>query len=151
MMMGDSTFHRILWDDAEIAGQLNDPKDMKRVILCTGKVYYDLYQAREEKDIKDVVILRLEQLYPFPMGALAQELEKYPNAEVVWCQEEPKNSGYWEFVDRRIEGALDIAGHKGKRPSYIGRKAAASPATGNAGVHKQEQEKIMNDALVVSD
>ena len=149
MMTGDSTFHRILWDDAEIAGELNKPKDIKRVVLCTGKIYYDLYQAREEKKIKDVVILRLEQLYPFPKGALADELKKYPNAEIVWAQEEPKNSGYWEFVDRRIEGSLETVNHKCKRPAYVGRTPAASPATGSAGVHKAEQEKLMNDALVV--
>ena len=149
MMRDDSTFHRILWDDAELAGELNKPKDIKRVVLCTGKVYYDLYQAREEKKIKDVVILRLEQLYPFPLGALAEELEKYPNADVVWCQEEPKNSGYWEFVDRRIEGSLGIAKHKAGRPSYVGRKSSASPATGSASVHKAEQEKLVNDALTV--
>lgn len=147
MFTGDSTFHRILWDDAEIAGALNKPKDIKRVVLCTGKVYYDLYQAREEKKIKDVVILRLEQLYPFPMGALADELAKYEHADVVWCQEEPKNTGYWEFVDRRIEGSLSIAKHKAARPSYIGRKSAASPATGNAGVHKAEQDGLVNEAL----
>ncbi len=147
MMMDDSTFHRILWDDAEIAGELNKPKDIKRVVLCTGKVYYDLYQAREDKKIKDVVIIRLEQLYPFPMGALAEELAKYPNADVVWCQEEPKNSGYWEFVDRRIEGSLGVAKHKGGRPSYVGRSSSASPATGSAGVHKAEQEKLVNEAL----
>jgi 2-oxoglutarate dehydrogenase E1 component len=149
MMRDDSTFHRILWDDAELAGELNKPKDIKRVVLCTGKVYYDLYQAREEKKIKDVVILRLEQLYPFPLGALAEELEKYPNADVVWCQEEPKNSGYWEFVDRRIEGSLGIAKHKAGRPSYVGRKSSASPATGSASVHKAEQEKLVNEALMV--
>ncbi len=147
MFTGESTFHRILWDDAEIAGNLIKPKDIKRVVLCTGKVYYDLYQAREEKKIKDVVILRLEQLYPFPMGALADELAKYPNADVAWCQEEPKNTGYWEFVDRRIEGSLSIAKHKAGRPSYVGRQSAASPATGNAGVHKAEQEKLVNEAL----
>jgi 2-oxoglutarate dehydrogenase E1 component len=149
MMMQDSTFHRILWDDAELDGKLNKPKDIKRVILCTGKVYYDLYQAREEQKIKDVVILRIEQLYPFPMGALAEELEKYPNADVVWCQEEPKNSGYWEFVDRRIENSLSIAKHMAGRPTYIGRKSAASPATGNAGKHKEEQETLINDAIRV--
>ena len=149
MMMGDSTFHRILWDDAEVAGQLKKPKDIKRVVLCTGKVYYDLYQAREDKGTKDVVILRLEQLYPFPAEALAEELAKYPNADVVWCQEEPKNSGYWEFVDRRIEGSLEIAKHKTKRPVYVGRDAAASPATGSAGEHKRQQEKLTSEALEV--
>lgn len=149
MLTGNSTFHRILWDDAEIAGQLNKPKDIKRVVLCTGKVYYDLYQAREEQGIKDVVILRLEQLYPFPTDALAEELAKYPKAEIVWCQEEPKNSGYWEFVDRRIENALTVAKHKSSRPSYIGRKPAASPATGNAKEHKIQQDTLVNEALKV--
>ena len=147
MMLGNSTFHRILWDDAEIAGDLNKPKDIKRVILCTGKIYYDLFQAREDKKIKDVVIIRLEQLYPFATGALADELMKYPNAEVVWVQEEPKNYGYWDFVDRRIEASLEIAKHTCKRPSYIGRKAAASPATGSAYAHKAEQESVLDEAL----
>jgi len=148
MMTGESTFHRILWDDAELAGKLNKPKNIKRVVLCTGKVYYDLYQARDDKGIKDVVILRLEQLYPFPTDALAEELAKYPNAEVVWCQEEPRNSGYWDFVDRRIEDSMVVAKHKkSTRPVYIGRAASASPATGSAGVHKAEQEKLVTDAL----
>lgn len=150
MMMGNSTFHRVLWDDAEVAGQLNKPKDIKRVVLCTGKVYYDLYQAREDKGIKDVVILRLEQLYPFPKEALAEELAKYPNAEVVWCQEEPQNSGYWYFVDRRIEDTLTSIKHKTSRPSYAGRIESASPATGSASEHKREQEQLINDALTVS-
>lgn len=147
LMLGDSTFHRVLWDDAEQAGKLAKPKDIKRVVLCTGKVYYDLYQAREDKGIKDVLILRLEQLYPFPHEALAEELAKYPNADIVWCQEEPENSGYWQFVDRRIEGVLTEIKHKISRPSYTGRIAAASPATGSAGTHKAEQEALLNDAL----
>lgn len=150
MIVGDSTFHRILWDDAEEKGELKKPKDIKRVVLCTGKVYYDLYQAREEQKIKDVVILRIEQLYPFPMGALAEELEKYPNADVVWCQEEPKNMGYWTFLDRRVENSMSIAKMKTVRPVYVGRKSAASPATGNAGVHKAEQEALINEALKVN-
>jgi 2-oxoglutarate dehydrogenase E1 component len=149
MMTGDSTFHRVLWDDAELLGDLNKPKDIKRVVLCTGKVYYDLYQAREEAGIKDVVILRLEQLYPFPHDALVEELQKYPKADVVWCQEEPENYGYWYFVDRRIEGVLTELKHKAGRPFYVGRKAAASPATGSAAVHKAEQEKLASDALKV--
>ncbi|PCH99686.1 MAG: hypothetical protein COB76_05085 [Alphaproteobacteria bacterium] len=149
MMTGDSTFHRILWDDAELDGKLNKPKDIKRVVLCTGKVYYDLFQAREEEKIKDVVILRLEQLYPFAKNALADELKKYPKADVVWCQEEPENTGYWHFVDRRIEESLTLAKHKAGRPSYVGRIAAASPATGSASKHKAEQESLINDALIV--
>ena len=150
MMTGESTFHRVLWDDAELAGQLKPKNDIKRVVVCTGKVYYDLYQAREEKGIKDVAILRLEQLYPYPESALVEELQKYPNAEVVWCQEEPKNSGYWYFIDRRLEVTMEKAKIKAKRPSYVGRKASASPATGSAGVHKAEQEQLVNEALTVS-
>lgn len=149
MMTGDSTFHRVLWDDAELEGKLAKPKDIKRVILCTGKVYYDLYQAREEQGIKDVVALRLEQLYPFPEKALSEELKKYPNAEVVWCQEEPENSGYWYYVDRRIEACLTGIKHKAGRPSYIGRIEAASPATGSAYKHKSEQERLVTEALTV--
>jgi len=148
--MGDSTFHRILWDDAELAGNLKKPKDIKRVILCSGKVYYDLYQAREAKEIDDVVILRLEQLYPFPHDALMAELKKYPKADIVWCQEEPQNMGGWTFVDRLIEGALTEMKHKPTlRPSYVGRLAAASPATGNASRHKQQQDALIEDALVI--
>lgn len=150
MMTGDSTFHRILWDDAELAGDLKKAKDIKRVVLCTGKVYYDLYQAREEKKIDDVVILRVEQLYPFPKNALAEELAKYPKADVVWCQEEPENMGYWTFVDRRVEESMAIAKNKHGRPVYVGRVAAASPATGNAGEHKREQEAILTEALTVT-
>lgn len=149
MMTGDSTFHRVLWDDAEVAGQLAKSKDIKRVVLCTGKIYYDLYQMREDRQIKDVAIIRLEQLYPFPHEALAEEMAKYPNAEVVWCQEEPENSGYWYFVDRRIEKTLASIKHKAGRPSYVGRIEAASPATGSASKHKEEQDKICADALTL--
>lgn len=145
MMLGDQTFHRVLYEDE----QLCKPKDVKRVVLCTGKVYYDLFQAREEKGIKDVAMLRLEQLYPFPDDVLEEELKKYPNADVVWCQEEPENQGYWHFVDRRIEAVLTKIKHKAKRPVYVGREAAASPATGLASTHNAEQEKLINEALTV--
>ncbi len=149
-MTGESTFHRVLWDDAEIAGQLVKPKDMKRVVLCSGKVYYDLFQAREEKKIKDVLILRLEQVYPFPHEALVSELTKYPNADIVWCQEEPSNMGCWHFVDRLIEGVLTDAKHKAGRPVYAGRAAAASPATGNMKRHQAQQQQLVDEALTVS-
>jgi len=145
--MGESMFHRILWDDAENAGTINKPKDIKRVVLCTGKVYYDLFEAREAKGVKDVAILRLEQLYPFPGDALAEELKRFPNAEVVWCQEEPQNQGYWTFLDRRIEAALTAIKHKAGRPRYIGRPEAAAPATGLAKRHALEQAALMDAAL----
>ncbi|MCB1651894.1 MAG: 2-oxoglutarate dehydrogenase E1 component, partial [Alphaproteobacteria bacterium] len=142
-----STFHRVLWD--------NDREDLaaadkiKRVVLCTGKVYYDLLSARREKDIKDVIIMRLEQLYPFPHSVLIEELKPYKNAEVVWCQEEPENQGAWQFVDRRIEAVLSDLGGKAKRPVYVGRAAAAAPATGLMSRHQAQQEKLVNEALEV--
>lgn len=145
---GDSTFHRVLWDDAEMAGNLKKPKDIKRVVLCSGKVYYDLFQAREDAGIDDVVILRLEQVYPFPDDVLAEELKKYPKADIIWCQEEPENMGCWFFVDRLIESVLKDIKHKGAdRPIYAGRAVAASPATGNMGRHKAQQESLLHDAL----
>ncbi len=147
--MGESMFHRVLWDEAEAKETINKPKDIRRVVLCTGKVYYDLYEAREAKGIKDVAILRVEQLYPFPADALADELKRYPNAEIVWCQEEPGNQGYWYFVDRRIESVLTTIKHKASRPALVGRPEAAAPATGLAKRHAAEQAALMDQALTV--
>lgn len=120
---------------------------IRRVILCSGKVYFDLLSARLAKKISDVAILRLEQLYPFPDSEIASELKKYKNAEVVWCQEEPKNMGAWHFVDERIEEVLVKLGHKSLRPKYVGRVASASPATGYASYHAKEQEAVVSEAL----
>lgn len=146
---GESTFHRFLWDEAEALGTINKPKDIKRVVLCTGKVYYDLYEAREAKGIKDVALIRVEQLYPFPADALSDELARFPNAEIVWCQEEPENQGYWTFLDRRIEGVLTNIKHKAGRPRYVGRPEAAAPATGLAKRHAVEQAALLERALTV--
>lgn len=146
MFTEDSTFHRILWDDDQ--DKLAKPKNMKRVILCSGKIYYDLLAERRERKIDDIVILRLEQLYPFPEEALEFELKPYENAEVIWCQEEPKNQGYWQFVDPFIEDVLLKMKHKpGTRAKYIGRKAAAAPATGLMKRHTVEQAKLVDEAL----
>ena len=123
---------------------------VKRVVLCTGKVYYDLLQAREEADIKDVAIIRVEQLYPWPKDTIVKEIKKYKNAEVVWCQEEPANMGAWTFVDRRLEFALEDAGIKCMRPLYAGRPPAASPATGLMKAHVAQQNQLVEDALIVS-
>jgi 2-oxoglutarate dehydrogenase E1 component len=123
------------------------PKKIRRVVLCTGKVYYDLLQERRDKGIKDVAIVRMEQLYPFPRISLPPVLAQYPNAEVVWCQEEPENMGAWNFVDRKIEGVLKTLDIKAKRPEYVGREEAASPATGLAKVHQQQQEALVRAAL----
>ncbi|MAS87354.1 MAG: 2-oxoglutarate dehydrogenase E1 component [Micavibrio sp.] len=146
MFVGDSTFHRVLWDDDQ-KDLAKKPKDIKRVILCTGKVYYDLLQERRERKLKNVLILRLEQLYPFPHQALIDELKPFVNADIVWCQEEPENMGSWFFVDRRIEKVLTELKHKAGRPKYVGRKEAASPATGFLKVHNAEQAKLVDEAL----
>ncbi len=147
MFTGDSTFHRFLWDDDQ--DDLVKPDKMKRVVLCTGKVYYDLLQERRARQIKDVTILRVEQLYPFPMNDLAREIAQYKNADVVWCQEEPMNQGYWNFVDRRIEATLGKIEHKAARPVYAGRKSAAAPATGHMARHLAEQAQLVDEALSV--
>ncbi|WP_439550984.1 2-oxoglutarate dehydrogenase E1 component [Falsiroseomonas sp.] len=126
------------------------PEAVKRVVLCTGKVYYDLLQERRDKGVKDVAIIRVEQLYPFPKMSLAKTLAPYVNAEVVWCQEEPENMGAWTFLDRKIEGVLKEIDIKAKRPAYAGRIEAASPATGLAKVHQQQQEALVRDALGLS-
>jgi len=123
------------------------PEKVKRVVLCTGKVYYDLLQERREKGVQDVAIIRIEQLYPFPRITLPKILAPYSKAEVIWCQEEPENMGAWSFLDRRIEGVLNEIGGKARRPSYVGRPAAASPATGLAKVHAQQQEALVRQAL----
>ncbi len=147
MFTGESTFHRILWDDSR--EKLAKGKDMKRVVLCSGKVYYDLFEEREKRGIKDVTILRLEQLYPFPDKALAKELAAYPNADVVWCQEEPRNQGSWWYINERIENVLLEIKHKAGRAQYAGRPDAAAPATGLMKRHQQEQAELIDDALSV--
>jgi 2-oxoglutarate dehydrogenase E1 component len=140
-----SSFHRVLWDEsAKVTGD-----KVKRVVLCTGKVYFDLAAEAQARNLQDVAVIRVEQLYPFPRMALGEELKKYPNAEVVWCQEEPANMGYWFFVDRRIEKVLTEIGHKAGRPSYAGRAESASPATGLLRVHNQEQARLVDEALTV--
>ena len=144
-----STFHRLLYDDLEMAGDesLVTPDKVRRLVLCSGKVYYDLLEVRERMERKNVYLMRLEQLYPFPKQPLIQEFKRFPNAEIFWCQEEPQNMGAWWFVMPRIEQALKHAGHKCKRPGYVGRPESASTATGLLSVHRDEQEKIVNKAL----
>jgi 2-oxoglutarate dehydrogenase E1 component len=142
-----SHFKRILSDRMEIA----DDK-VRRLVLCSGKVAYDLMEARAEAKLEDVSIVRLEQLYPFPGEPLAVRLKRMTGLqEVVWCQEEPKNNGAWFFVESRIEEALSEAGHKGMRPSYAGRDVAASPATGLAKKHAEQQQALVALALGLGD
>ena len=138
-----TAFSRVLPETAALA-----PDDrVRRTVLCSGKVYFDLLAAREEQGIDDVALIRLEQLYPFPETSLAKELRKYPAADVVWCQEEPENMGAWSFVDRRIERVLDGLDVAARRPSYAGRPEAAAPATGSLGKHNREQAKLVAQAL----
>ena len=147
----DSSFHRVLWDDAEMGGgstvKLKKDDKIKRVVICSGKVYYDLLEARDAAGLDDVYLLRLEQLYPFPALSLTKELTRFKKAEIVWCQEEPKNQGPWSFVEPNIEWVLERIGAKQGRARYAGRHASASPATGLAAQHKHEQEKLVSDAL----
>ena len=127
--------------------KLAQSEQVRRVIICSGKVYYDLLQERRAKNIDDIAIVRLEQMYPFPEITLGRVLKPYTNADVVWCQEEPENMGAWNFVDRRIEKVLHRLEMKSYRPVYIGREAAASPATGLARTHMAQQARIVTTAL----
>ena len=138
-----SRFHCVLPEADAIA----DPGAVTRVVLCSGKVYYDLLAERREGGLDTVAILRLEQLYPFPEKTLAKLLAPYAHAEVVWCQEEPENMGAWTFVDRRIERVLGRIEGKARRPVYVGRDAAASPATGLAKTHAAQQAALVAQAL----
>jgi 2-oxoglutarate dehydrogenase E1 component len=142
--LGDGSAFRFVLPEIDT---IAPPEDVRRVVLCSGKVYYDLLTERREKLIGDVAILRLEQLHPFPEKTLTRELTPYRNAELVWCQEEPENMGAWNFVDRRIERVLTGIGNAAKRPCYVGRDAAASPATGSARAHAAEQAALVADAL----
>ncbi|MEO1678127.1 MAG: 2-oxoglutarate dehydrogenase E1 component [Pseudomonadota bacterium] len=147
-----SSFHRVLWDDAEKGNShahlLPDEK-IRRVVMCSGKVYYDLLEERDARGIDDVYLMRLEQFYPFPALALVKELERFKAAEMVWCQEEPKNQGAWSFIEPNIEWVLTRIGARITRPVYAGRPAAASPATGLASQHKAQQAALVDEALNV--
>jgi 2-oxoglutarate dehydrogenase E1 component len=151
-MAPGTSFHRVLWDDAQLVPdqsvKLKPDEEISRVVLCTGKVYYDLYEKRNELKLNDVYIMRLEQLYPFPAQALEKEIKRFPNARIVWCQEEPRNMGAWDFADPRIERLLgQLEFMKAKRPIYAGRRSSASTATGLAKVHAAEQAALVSEAL----
>jgi 2-oxoglutarate dehydrogenase E1 component len=140
-----STFHRIFPESETLVAD----NKVRRVVLCSGKVYFDLLKARQERKITDIALIRIEQLHPFPFTALGKELARYRKADVVWCQEEPQNMGAWNFVDRRIEQVLSGFDVAAKRPFYAGRPEAASPATGLAKRHAKEQAKLVDDALTL--
>jgi 2-oxoglutarate dehydrogenase E1 component len=148
-----SSFHRVFYDQAQVVPgattvTLVPDEETRRVILCTGKVYFDLMDEREKKNEKRVHMLRLEQLYPFPEAVLAEELQRFPKAEIVWCQEEPKNQGAWSFVAPRIEDTLKHLG-RAARPRYIGRPEYASTAAGLMSQHNAELHAFLDEALTL--
>ncbi|MDG1128856.1 2-oxoglutarate dehydrogenase E1 component [Seohaeicola saemankumensis] len=147
-----SSFHRVLWDDAEKGHsdtKLAADDKIKRVVMCSGKVYYDLLEERDARGIDDIYLLRIEQFYPFPAMSLVRELERFKDAEMVWCQEEPKNQGAWSFIEPNIEWVLGRIDAKHQRPVYAGRAASASPATGLASTHKAQQQALVDEALTI--
>jgi len=150
--MGPGTsFHRVLWDDAQLLPdekiKLVADEKIRRVLLCSGKVYYDLYEEREKRGIDDVYILRVEQLYPFPTKAIAVELARFKKAEIVWCQEEPRNMGAWHFVEHYLEWVLNQIEADQRRPRYATRPASASTAVGQMSKHLAQLKQLLDEAL----
>jgi 2-oxoglutarate dehydrogenase E1 component len=148
----DSSFHRLLYDYAETNHELTATRlvpdaKIRRVVLCTGKVYYDLLEEREKRGIDDIYLMRVEQLYPVPLKALVKELTRFRQAEVVWCQEEPKNMGAWFFIEPYLEWVLAQVDAKSRRPRYTGRPASAATATGLMSKHLAQLQAFLNDAL----
>jgi 2-oxoglutarate dehydrogenase E1 component len=147
-----SSFHRVLWDDAQHGNSdtnlVSDDK-IKRVVMCSGKVYYDLLEERDARGIDDVYLLRFEQFYPFPAISAVKELERFPQAEMIWCQEEPKNQGAWTFMEPNLEWVLGRIKASHNRPRYVGRATSASPATGLASQHKAQQAALVDEALTI--
>ena len=146
-----TSFHRTLWDDAEVIKdqpiKLAADDKMRRVVMCSGKVYYDLYEEREKRGINDVYLLRVEQLYPWPHKALILELARFKDAEFVWCQEEPMNMGAWTYAQPNIERVLEFMKAKNTRPRYAGRNPSASTATGLMSRHLKELKAFLEEAL----
>jgi 2-oxoglutarate dehydrogenase E1 component len=146
-----TTFHRLLWDDAQLLPdakiKLVPDDKIRRVVLCSGKVYYDLYEEREKRGVDDVYILRVEQLYPVPLKALVQELSRFKSAELVWCQEEPRNMGAWHFMEPYLDWVLRQTGSTRDRPRYAGRAAAAATATGLMPKHLVQLNALLDEAL----
>ena len=140
---GETQFHRVLWE----LDDTRRSREIRRVVLCTGKVYYDLLDKRDELALGDVTFVRLEQLSPFPLAALKEALGIFPDAELVWCQEEPRNMGVWTFVRDKLDQAAENGDLSIAMPRYVGRPEAASPATGYIRVHEREQDALVTEAL----
>jgi len=146
------TFHRVLEDNAysKINNLLELKKrdnEIKKVVMCSGKIYYDLIEARENFKNSRVTFLRIEQLYPFPVKTLANILKRYTKATFIWCQEEPKNMGAWNTVRNYIDRTLEIVDFSEKSVKYVGRKASSSTATGNLNKHLAQQKEILEKIL----
>ncbi|OUV59923.1 MAG: 2-oxoglutarate dehydrogenase E1 component [Candidatus Pelagibacter sp. TMED128] len=146
-----NTFHRVLEDDAykkhNSLIKLKKDNEIKKVIMCSGKIYYDLVEAREKAKNDSVVFIRIEQLYPFPAKTLANLLKKFEKAEFIWCQEEPKNMGAWNTVRNYIDRTLEIIYFTRDKVKYVGRKASSSTATGNLNKHLAQQKEILEKIL----
>ncbi len=146
-----TSFHRLLWDDAQLLPdekiKLVPDNKIRRVLVCSGKVYYDLYEEREKRGIDDIYILRVEQLYPLPTKALVTELSRFKQAEVVWCQEEPRNMGAWHYVEHYLEWVLNQVEAKQRRPRYATRPASASTAVGQMPKHLAQLKQLLDEAL----
>ncbi|MEE2699699.1 MAG: 2-oxoglutarate dehydrogenase E1 component [Pseudomonadota bacterium] len=143
-MSTGTNFHRVLWDD----GSVSDDSKIKKLILCSGKVYFDIAAERDKKKVRDVYILRVEQLFPFPNKALSEEIARFKNLnEIIWCQEEPQNMGSWNFISEPLEKTLKSINAPVTRPEFVGRPASASPATGSMQKHVAQQVKLVDDAL----
>jgi len=150
----DNSFHRVLSDKAEYKKYnmipLEKDEKIERVILCSGKIYYDIVDAREKLKANKVQIVRIEQLYPFPAKTLARHLSRFSNAKkFVWCQEEPQNMGCWNHVERYISRTLDYLKAKSKKVIYTGRSPSASPATGYLKKHLAQQQEIVTKAITI--
>ena len=123
------------------------PESVRKLVLCTGKLYYELAARRRENQTSDVAIVRVEQLSPFPFDKVAEQASLYPNATLVWAQEEPQNMGFWSYVEPRIETAVKKVCKDARRAAYVGRPTSAAPATGFNALHHKEQEKIITETL----
>ena len=146
-----SSFHRVLEDDAYEKSNnlvsLKKDNQIKKVIMCSGKIYYDLIEEREKTKKNDIVFVRIEQLYPFPAKTLAKVLKKYKKAKFIWCQEEPKNMGAWNTARNYIQRTLEMINFKDINIKFVGRSASSTTATGNANKHLAQQKEILEKIL----
>ena len=140
-----TNFHRILWEDHPPS----EPSEARQLVLCSGKVYYDLLEERDRRGLRDVHLLRIEQLYPLPEDALLEVMARYRHCQLVWCQEEPRNSGCWNYIDEQLEELALKVDMADPRPRYAGRSTSASPAAGLLERHRREQARLVDEALTV--